>query len=201
MPEPYEDPRAAADQCLAILKDLTRPQVERESAFEALLALPKDGGVNRSLPTFTLAVALRETRVKLGPGNADRIDWERIGGEALFHLFQSAHTIESDPASWLWGVIPGISSPMKRTSCGPRLPRARCPNRNRPRRLKTKDTVRALELRDGEMDPTGCERPSWNRARSFATWRGGDSSNAGIARRLSAAWSCRQPPCGSAWSG
>ena len=96
----------AADRCLGLLQDseiLSREQ--REQAFEALLALRAGWWGSGRLVAFVMAVALRETRLRLGSGNEGRLDWEGIADEALVLLFNRAHTIESAPKNWLWGVV------------------------------------------------------------------------------------------------
>ena len=45
-------------------------------------------------PAFAWAVATK-----------GRLDWEGIADEALVLLFNRAHTIESAPKNWLWGVV------------------------------------------------------------------------------------------------
>jgi RNA polymerase sigma factor (sigma-70 family) len=146
-----EKPRAAADRALATLRDPARTGLEKERAFEVLLAVPEGWWGKLQLLTFALAVALKETRAILGHAKADRIDWERIAGEGLFELFQSARKIEGNPRNWLWGVIKNlVRQEMKKR--GPELTAALVGEWQPAREAEDEDTVRARSLRDEEHE-------------------------------------------------
>jgi RNA polymerase sigma factor (sigma-70 family) len=110
------DTMGPSDRCLSVLRNQDLNHAEREQAFEDLLALREGWWGSGRLVTFVMAVALREARLRLGRGNEDRLDWEGIADEALVLLFNRAHTIESAPKNWLWGVVKRLTAQEVRKS-------------------------------------------------------------------------------------
>jgi RNA polymerase sigma factor (sigma-70 family) len=92
---------------LEVLRSASASELQRQQAFERLLALNRGWWGNQPLMLFASAYALATARVLTRQRGipVDSVDWESVATESVVVLYNGARRISESPASWLRGVI------------------------------------------------------------------------------------------------